>query len=298
MSQCNKMIVISVILLMALGSSMVLLGNSVYNKDLNTYYNTIQLAIDAARAGDTIEVGNGTYNEQLLINVSITLEGSSYFSTRIEDDTTPGVVRITADNVVIKNIGILWAGTYSAFYYGVKIESDDCTLENVLVADARRNIYIYGGSGNTIKNSIIATVWQNHEGITISGTDNTVCGNTIISSSDTIGYGVVLVGSGTTGNEIVGNEIRNFQYGIYVFSANNNDIYYNNFLNNDTHAFTFLTSPNYNNWDDGGTFGGNFWGGAACADSDGDGMGDSPYIIGTGESDNYPLCCPSTRKCQ
>lgn len=296
MSQFNKICIIGVILLMTMGGGAFLMG-SVYNKDLDQSYNSIQAAIDAARSGDTIEVGNGTYNEQLEIDVSITLEGESFISTRIEDDSSPGVVLISADDVIIKNIGIFWTGTYSSWYYGVRITGDDCTLENVLVAEAKRNIYI-NGDGNTVKNSLVTTVWEDHESVTISGANNTVCGSTIISSSDTVGFGVVLIGSTATGNEIVGNTIRNFEYGIYVFSAKNNDIYYNNFINNDTHAFTFLTSPTYNNWDDGGTYGGNYWEGVTCTDSDCDGFGDTAYTIATGETDNYPLCSPSTRGCQ
>jgi parallel beta-helix repeat protein len=122
-----------------------------------------------------------------------------------------------------------------------------------------------------------------------------LCGNTIISSGG-LGIGIELIGFNTTQNEIIGNTIVGFAYGIVLLYADNNDIYYNNFLDNTTHAYTHSTSSPYNQWDDGGTYGGNYWG--ACTDSNCDGFCDSSYTIATGEVDNYPLANLSTRKCQ
>ena len=302
MFQCNKCFIIGAIFLLVIGGGFSLMGDCatdpVKNEDTGECFTTIQAAIDDGDtdAGDRITVKSGTYTEQLTIDKSITLEGSSQWSTRIQYDSSPGIILVTADDVTIKNLGVFWTGSFGATYYGIKIESDDCLVDSVIVGDCPRNVYIYEGTGNTISNSIISTVFQEHESITIIGSQNVVCGNMLISSGDIIGIGILLFGSNTTQNEIIGNNIQNYEYGIYVFSANNNDIYYNNFLNNDTHAYTFITSPNYNQWDDGGTYGGNYWG--TCTDSNCDGFCDTAYTIATGEVDNYPLAKMSTRKCQ
>lgn len=301
MFQCNKCFVFGAIFLLMIGGGFSLMGDCdtdpVKNEDTGVCYTTIQAAINDASEGDRITVKSGTYEEQLEINVSITLEGASQWSTRILDGSSPGVVTVTADDVTIKNLGVFWTGVYgSGYYHGIKIESDDCVVDNVIVGDCPRNVYIYGGTGNTISNSFISTVFQTHESVTIvGGSQNVVCGNLIISSADIIGHGVVLVA--TSQNEIIGNKIANHDYGIYLFSATNNDIYYNNFINNDTHAYAFLTSPTCNQWDDGGTYGGNYWG--PCTDSDCDGFCDTAYVIVANcEVDNYPLPNPSTRGCQ
>ena len=299
MFQLKKCFLLATILLMVFGSSFSLTAQCVRVENLDTSecFNTIQEAIDDndTDTGDTIYVNNGDYEEQILINKSIILEGASQWSVRIKSDSTPGIIQITADNVIIRNVGVFWTGSFSAFYHGIKIESDNCVLDNIIVGDCPRNIYIYGGSGNTISNSLISTVFENHESVTIIGSQNIVCGNTIISSADIIGYGIVLVGGGATQNQIIGNIIQNHEYGIYLFSAYNNSIYYNNFYNNSTHAFTFYTSP-YNTWDNGAAYGGNYWG--TCADNDCDGYCDTAYTIDTGEVDNYPLAKPSIQKCQ
>ncbi len=297
MFQINKCLVFGAILLLVLGHGLSLTGQctKVENLDTSECFDTIQAAIDDGDtdAGDTIKVLSGTYAEQVTIDKSITLEGSSRWSTRIEYGSSPGVIVVTADDVIIKNVGVFWTGSFSFNYSGIKIESDDCLVDNVIVANGKRNVYFYSGtSGNTLSNSIIATDIVDHESVTVMGTQNVVCGNLIISADD-LGFGIVVAG---TQNDIIGNTISGHEFGIYLVGAQNNDIYYNNFLDNDTHASTFMTSPNYNQWDDGGTYGGNYWG--SCTDSDCDGFCDSSYTIDTGEVDDYPLANLSTLKCQ
>lgn len=51
-------------------------------------YSTIQAAINAAAAGDTILVGPGTYVETLTINKSITLQATSYNTENPRNNTT------------------------------------------------------------------------------------------------------------------------------------------------------------------------------------------------------------------
>lgn len=290
MNLFKRCIVLATFFLLITGGGLSLSGQcQVENERTEELYDTIQEAIDDASAGDTILVPACTFTEHVTIDVSITLQGYHMFSTTIRYGTSPAteVIKITADNVTVKDLQVTWTGSTSAFYAGIKVESDNNTIDNVLVAACPRGVYLYGSEYNTVSDCMISTTYTvNHEGVTIVGGGNhTVCNNFIASSSGVGGYGVVLFG--TSQNTIVANDIWNKNYGIYLLSASNNYIYYNNFKNNNTHAFAFLTGPNYNQWDDGSSEG-NYWEGHDC---------ESPYIIATGEVDNYPLCSACNKDC-
>lgn len=289
MNLFKKCLALGTFFLLVLGGGLFLSGTCAYqveNVDTSEYYDTIQEAIDDASNGDTIYVPACTFTEYVLIDKSITLEGYSKYSTTIQYGTSPKteVIRITADNVTIKNLKVTWTGSYSAFYAGIKVESDSVTIDNVIVGPCPRGIYLAASEDSTVSNCIISTPYNlNHEGVTINGGSyNTICNNDIASSSGVGGYGIVLVG--TSQNTIVGNDICNNNYGMYLLYASNNYIYYNNFCNNNTHAFTFFS---YNQWDDGDSEG-NYWDGHNC---------ENPYTIATGEVDNYPLCSTSNKDC-
>jgi hypothetical protein len=86
-------------------------------------YSTIQAAINAANHGDTIKVAAGTYDEQVVINKSLTLQGAGA--------TT--IIKPSADNLTQVFTGLFWYG-------GTK------NIAGIVVAN------VPGGSSVTIKN--------------------------------------------------------------------------------------------------------------------------------------------------
>jgi hypothetical protein len=72
-----------------------------------TWYtnDSIQDAIDAASAGDTINVLPGTYDEQLTIDKSLTLVGSGEDQTFVKAAGSP-VITVSADDVTIQDLEI------------------------------------------------------------------------------------------------------------------------------------------------------------------------------------------------
>ena len=105
-----------------------------------------------------------------------------------------------------------------------------------------------------------------------NGCSNNITGNIITS---TYNYGIYLYES--SNNNISNNTITsNNWYGISLWdSSNNNIIYHNNFVNNIVNARDFCS----NTWDDGYPSGGNYWDDYTGEDTNGDGIGETPYII-------------------
>src|SRR5947207_1453709 len=90
-------------------------------------YTTIQAAVNAASAGDTIKVADATYNEAVDINKSLTLQGAQAgvdARTRSGSESTItnscGPVRIEADNV-----------TLDGFTVQGSTDPDPCTLAGI-----------------------------------------------------------------------------------------------------------------------------------------------------------------------
>ncbi|MCJ7424024.1 right-handed parallel beta-helix repeat-containing protein, partial [Candidatus Bathyarchaeota archaeon] len=88
-------------------------------------------------------------------------------------------------------------------------------------------------------------------------------------------------------NTISGNNISDNFVGIWLYCSSNTRIFHNNFNNNTQQ--TKIDPDGYNAWDDGYPSGGNYWSDYAGVDANGDGIGDTPYVIDAGNQDRYPL---------
>jgi len=66
-------------------------------------------------------------------------------------------------------------------------------------------------------------------------------------------------------------------------------IFHNNLINN---PVQIRLSDSSSTWNDDYPSGGNYWSNYNGTDSDGNGIGDTPYIIDENNQDNYPLMAP------
>jgi len=121
-----------------------------------------------------------------------------------------------------------------------------------------KNVKAYGGYGVTLQYS----------------NDSTIVGNTIISDRPLgVGsFGIIMYYSHNS--TIVRNDILGNLYGITLQNSNGSRIYQNNFINNSEQIWS---SGGSNEWDNGRE--GNFWSDYEGEDSNGDGIGDQPYLV-------------------
>lgn len=247
-------------------------------------YPTIQAAINVANAGDTILVHAGTYYEHLIINKSLRLIGEDKSTTIIDANGTSYVMYVTANNVRISGFTIQKGWYYDGIYlyktHGNVIE-DNIFKHNLI------GIYVYNSRINKIINNRMT---NNQYGVRLySSSGNTIANNTITS---TLFYSISLYG-GSSENSIYGNTVLNNNcagsVGIHISNDDpDNTIYHNSFINNTIQAMVMLNQTS--TWDNGTE--GNYWSDYEGEDTNGDGIGDTPYIIDENNQDNHPLMRP------
>jgi len=156
---------------------------------------------------------------------------------------------------------------------------DESIFDNYI--NATVGIYLDGGFQNEVfSNKILA--WE--EGLVCMSDDSKILYNEIQAINGT----GILVSSDS--NIISKNIVWESKCGIKLEEANGNLIYGNDFIHNVIQAQT--TSSRDNKWDIGPQFGGNFWSDYNGTDFNGDGIGDTPYVIDEYNIDRYPLMYP------
>jgi parallel beta-helix repeat protein len=168
---------------------------------------SIQAAIYAAKAGDAIEVHSGVYYEHVNVNKRITLRG---IEMPILDATASGsAFTLKTDGIILQGFRTINSGQWpgdGSNEAGIKVLSNNNTIENNNLSNNSNGIFIIGGNNNT------------------------VTGNT---ASNNLGYGIMLHNS--IGNIIFRNNfVRNYKQNAYDNGINRWDFgsvgnYYGNF---------------------------------------------------------------------
>lgn len=126
-------------------------------------------------------------------------------------------------------------------------------------------------------------------GVELLGTTDSMILNNNITASY---YGIWLCDS--SNNSITSNNIADSNRGIELWWSSNNRMFHNKMTNNTSQVHDLAwedpeIAPSINAWDAGYPSGGNCWSDYTGQDSNGDGIGDTPYTIDADNTDRYPL---------
>ena len=288
---------------------------------------SIQAAVTAANAGDTIIVKDGTYNENIIVDKSLVIESENGAAQTLVQaaNTNADVFKVTAASVTIEGFTASGAtsegrsGLYLTYISGQP--SGSCTVTNNLCTGNSQGISI-GTSNNTISNNTCTL--SGRYGIYLSNAaDNTVVDNICENNTVASSYALYLADNANN-NTIRGNIADSNNMGIRVKNADNNTLientfsnnttgielatgpvgnvfYQNNFIDNTTQLSAGFQAVAGNSWNSpaaqsytykGNSYSsqvGNYWSSYTGADADGNGIGDTPFTTILTDSDNHPL---------
>lgn len=263
-------------------------------------YTRIQEAINKVPSGSTIFVRNGTYNENVVVNKTVTLIGENMEGAIVDSLKFGTVINVTAGNVSISNFTVRNSGL-DEIDSGIRLEmstgntiarnrivgntigvslfssSNNAVQDNDVVSSGLHGIYLYSSDTSTISNNNVSS---KSYGISLYSSNNDMISNNTVQSSTYVGINLY----SSVNNVFTSNTIMSSNFAGMVFYSNNNTFYHNNFINS-TNQFSIQSGQNV--WDNGAE--GNYWSNYTRQDSNQDGIGDVHYSVGDGDQDNYPL---------
>ncbi len=198
----------------------------------NKKIQTITVAIQLAKPGDTILVDPGNYREKnLLVNKKLYLKGIGY--PVLDGEKTYEIISVKANGTVIDGFKLIHSGVSSMDDMGgIKIyDCRDVLIINNILEDTFFGIYVQFGKHCTIKNNRLSAFsleeQQSGNGIHCWKSDSlNISDNTITGHRDGIYFEFV------TNSQIRGNvSYKNIRYGLH-FMFSNNDFYVSNHFKN------------------------------------------------------------------
>ena len=274
-------------------------------------YNYIQSAVTAAVTGDTILVAAGNYFENITVGKRLILRAADPATPPqvYADDIGLPAFRITANGVTIQGFRIIGRTTDA----GIRLTNvTGCAvLDNHIgtpnIPKSNTGIVLENVDSTTLRGNIV----ENHlyDGIRLigdAGSRYNKIFNNACRQNDGLG---IHLSVDCDGNDISGNFCEYNDYGLYLFSADANIVYFNQFDNNATanvrsmYSCNLWSSPVWIWYGYGFSLKighmGNYYGDHVSSDVNGDGIADTAYPIwGTDSSDSwdppdsYPLFMP------
>jgi len=187
--------------------------------------------IESAEPGDTIQLEDHVYEEDIIIDKAIVLKGAD--NTVIRGTGNSDVITLKEDGITIENITIQHSGTsLDHDFAGIKVLSNHNKINHNIIEDSLHGIYLERSNGNelfgnTIYGSPELNISRRGNGIHLfHSSDNLLKDNIIDGARDGIYF------SFANHTEISGNTISNTRYGIHYMYSHYNDFYQNEAFQN------------------------------------------------------------------
>ncbi|MGD0159160.1 MAG: NosD domain-containing protein [Candidatus Bathyarchaeia archaeon] len=220
------------------------------------------------------------------------------------------VVLVNCENITVEGLCL------SKTDYGVELwETNSSTISGNNITNNLYGLILFYSSNISISGN---NVTNNEEGISPTySSGNNIYGNNITNNefgiwlfscsnssisgnhvTNSVDYGIWLWYSNYS--DVSGNNVAENAVGISALDSSNNRFYHNDFVDNAQQVVSFDSAGV---WDDGYPSGGNYWSNYGGTDSyhgpfqnlsGGDGIGDTPYVIDTNNTDHYPLMLPGS----
>jgi len=189
---------------------------------------SIAAALERAEPGDTLHLADGTYRENIIVDVPVTLTSDG--SATIRGGYQGNVVHVTAAGTVIEGLHITEAGPHLTKDMAcVLVEADDVTIRNCTVTESLHGIYVKAGNrvnilGNTIEGRLDLIEADRGNGIHLwNSIENRIIDNEIFNVRDGIYF------SFADSTKIERNHIHHARYGLHYMYSNDNSFYDNLF---------------------------------------------------------------------
>lgn len=226
-------------------------------------YAAIQEAVDAASSGDVIEVQEGTYSENIVLNKALILRGIGH--PIIDSKGNHSIITLSSNGIVVEGFIIINANdsgiktNYNDNILikdniirdnkgGIEVKNSDnaSVIGNTIINNTNIGIYVQSSMLSLIDNN---SIYNTVAGITLKSSNKNFIKNNIINNTQygiSLGY-LTLSEAGRGGfsdaNLLEGNLIENSKYGIHLDYSKGNNISSNKLTRNN-YAIYAVSSEN------------------------------------------------------
>lgn len=192
---------------------------------------SLNSAIERAHPRDTIVIGSGIFNGNILLSKTVTLMGTK--NSVLRGDGKGSVVIVNADSCVIRNVIVENTGRDLLYEdAGILLLSDHNTVQHTVIRNTLFGMYLKQSDGNIIAENIISGFFDLDQGQRGSGIHlwnshrNVLIGNTISHARD----GIYIQNANHT--YIADNNVHSLRYGLHYMYADSNTFLRNSFYDN------------------------------------------------------------------